>query len=158
FAIWDARQRRLLLARDRLGKKPLYYSHDSRRMVFASEVRALLQAKDLLAEPDLTGIAAYLRAQCVPHPMTAFKGVLSLPPGHYLMCSADGTATLTRYWQPAVAVPEHEMSFEEARDEVLRILREAVRLRLIADVSVGALLSAGIDSGLVVALMAQLSD
>ncbi len=157
FAIWDARKQSLFVARDRLGKKPFYYHHDARRLVFASEIRALLQARDLSVEPNLAAIAAYLRRQCVPHPQTAFGGIMSLPPGHYLTCAADRGVTITRYWEPPLSVPERSIGFEEAQGEVLRILRESVRLRLISDVPVGAMLSAGIDSGLVVALMAEQS-
>ncbi len=157
LAIWDARKQSLFVARDRLGKKPLYYHHDTSRLVFASEIRALLQAQDLSVEPNLPAIASYLRRQCVPHPQTAFAGIMSLPPGHYLTCGADRRLTITRYWEPPLSVPARNIGFEEAREEALEIVRESVRLRLISDVPVGAMLSAGIDSGLVVALMAEQS-
>jgi asparagine synthase (glutamine-hydrolysing) len=153
FAIWDGPRRRLFAARDRLGKKPLYYARVGTTLVFASEVRALLASGVITPEPDLAAIDAYLTFQYVPSPVTAFAGVSKLPAGHRLMCDEGGAIRVTRYWRPPMPVPS-QRPVEELREELVGRLREAVRLRLVADVPVGAFLSGGVDSATVVALMA----
>ena len=153
FAIWDAPRRRFFAARDRLGKKPLYYARTPTALVFGSEVRAVLADPSITPSPNLPAIDAYLTYQYVPSPLTAFEGISKLPPAHYLVCDPDGAVAVTRYWRPP-AGPTSTRPAEALRDELMWRLREAVRLRLIADVPIGAFLSGGVDSATVVALMA----
>ena len=161
FAIWDAKRSTLFLARDRAGKKPLYYTHASGRFLFASELQALVEDPDVSREIDIVSLDDYLTYGYVPAPRTIFEGVHKLPPAHTLLLQLRDNAaphiTVQRYWQLEYA-PKLELSEEDAADELLRILKEAVRLRMIADVPLGALLSGGIDSSIVVALMSGLSD
>lgn len=153
FAISDEPRRRLFVARDRVGKKPLYYADSARRFLFGSEIKAILAAGGVPRRPDLQALNHYLTYQYVPSPWTAFAGIRCLPPAHFLLLE-DGRATIERYWRldyhPKLTAPE------PALEEELRArLREAVRLRLVSDVPLGAFLSGGVDSSAVVALMAQ---
>lgn len=156
FAIWDERNRQLFLARDRVGKKPLLYAHLANQFVFASEFGALLLHPEISREADCEALHHYLTFMCVPAPLTAYKSIRKLEPGHSLFWK-DGAIKLERYWQPdfskKIAITE-----EEAGDRAIEILRESVKLRLISEVPLGAFLSGGIDSSAVVALMAQESD
>lgn len=156
FAIWDVRVQTLFVARDRLGKKPLCYSVDGDGISFASEPKAFLADPAFRAEPDLPALAGYLTYQYVPSPLSAFKGVQKLPPGHFLVV-ADGQVRLQRYWKVSYE-PKRGITEDEAADELLARLEDAVRVRLISDVPLGAFLSGGIDSGTIVALMARLGD
>lgn len=153
FAIWDARERTLLLARDRLGKKPLYYFVDGDGIAFASEPKAFLADPDFKPQPNLEAITHYLTYQYVPSHYSAFQGVRKLPPAHYLLVK-DGKVTIERYWKLRYG-HKRQLTEEAACEELLTRLREAVRLRLISDVPLGAFLSGGIDSGTIVALMAE---
>ena len=155
FAIWDARERRLFIARDRVGKKPLHYFVDRDGLAFASEPKAFLADPAFTPTPNLEAISAYLSYQYVPSPLSAFEGVRKLPPAHYLVVQ-DGRLEVTRYWKLSYA-KKRRITEAEASEELLARLREAVRLRLISDVPLGAFLSGGIDSGTIVALMAGLS-
>ena len=157
FALWDARRRVLFAARDRIGKKPFCYARTARAFVFGSEIKAVTADPEVSVGPNYAAIDQYLRCQCVPSPLTAFEGVCKLPPAHYLLCGADGTLTVRRYWQPPTP-RKSTASPEELEEEILERLREAVRMRMVADVPLGAFLSGGIDSTTVVALMAQESD
>lgn len=155
FALWDARRQQLLLARDRLGVKPLYYAQTAGSLLFASEIKSLLRAGDLSAEVDPQGLRRYLAYR---HPYgdgTLFKGIRQLPPGHFLLASAGGV-TVHRYWD----VPPREAgrSANRSPEDFLSLLEEAVRLRMISDVPLGAFLSGGIDSSAVTALMARHTD
>jgi asparagine synthase (glutamine-hydrolysing) len=153
LAIWDEPRKRLLLARDRLGKKPLVYHLKDGRLSFASELQALLQDRQVPRSADLAAIHHYLTFQYVPPPLTAFDGVRKLPPGHLLVFE-DGRARVERYW----SVPfrqEPRIDEQEAAREVRRLLRDAVRVRLMSEVPLGAFLSGGIDSSAVVALMSE---
>jgi asparagine synthase (glutamine-hydrolysing) len=154
FAIWDTVDRALFLARDRVGKKPLYYVKDRDGIAFASESKAFLADPAFTPRPNLTGLSAYLSLQYVPAPLSAFAGVRTLPPGHYLHATDRG-ASVHRYWQLAYE-PKSSMSEDEATEALLEKLREAVRLRLVSDVPLGAFLSGGVDSSVIVALMCQL--
>jgi len=156
FAIWDADARTLFLARDRVGKKPLHYLLDRDGLAFASEPKAFLADPAFTPAVDLNAVSAYLSYQYVPSPMSAFKGVHKLPPAHYLMVR-DGKIQIERYWKLSYA-RKQTTDEQTAKDELLERLRDAVRQRLISDVPLGAFLSGGVDSSLVVALMAQLSD
>lgn len=153
FAIWDARAQTLFLARDRLGKKPLYYLLDGDGIAFASEAKAFLADPSFKARPNPEAISHYLTYQYVPSPLTAFQGLRKLPPAHYLLVQ-DGKVLTERYWTLHYA-PKHRLTEGEACEQLLARLREAVKLRLISDVPLGALLSGGIDSSTVVALMAE---
>ena len=155
FAIWDARERTLFIARDRLGKKPLYYRLDRDGIAFASEPKAFLADPGFEASPNLEAISHYLSYQFVPSPYSAFAGVERLRPAHYLLVK-DGLVDVQRYWQLRYQ-PKQVVSEEEACERLLAKLREATRLRLISDVPLGAFLSGGIDSSAVVALMAEAS-
>ena len=161
LAIWDRRSRRLILARDRLGKKPLYYAARKDALLFGSEIKALLAWPGMPHTPDLAAIDRYLSFGYVPGPDTAFVGIRKLPPAHYLVVEtrADGSlaeAQPVRYWSlPEIGRTPRQRPVEELRRELVARLEEAVRLRLIADVPLGAFLSGGVDSSAVVAMMAR---
>jgi asparagine synthase (glutamine-hydrolysing) len=163
FAVWDQRQRRLFLARDRVGKKPLFYTRSDGQFVFASELQALLLHPGVRRELDPAAVDDYLTYGYIPAPGTAFQGVFKLPPAHFLTLDVPeddpGVADerVERYWSLDYT-PKLELDEEAAAEGLLEILTEAVRLRMIADVPLGALLSGGVDSSLVVALMSQLTD
>jgi asparagine synthase (glutamine-hydrolysing) len=158
LAIWDRRTRQLVLARDRLGEKPLYWAKTPTGFVFGSEIKALLTWPELQRAPDLAAIDRYLSLQYVPAPATAFASVNKLPAAHYLMmaATANGEAVPTRYWHLPTREPGgvSQRPAELGRELAAR-LEEAVRLRLVADVPLGAFLSGGIDSSAVVAMMAR---
>ncbi len=158
FALWDSRERRLMLARDRLGQKPLYYGWHDGAFLFGSEIKAILAWPGVERRPDLTAIHHYLTFQYVPAPATAFAGVACLEPAHYLIVEADGTTRSERYW----SLPEPEAArprpLPEVKEEIVARLDEAVRLRLVSDVPLGAFLSGGVDSAAVVASMAHASS
>jgi asparagine synthase (glutamine-hydrolysing) len=156
FAIWDERKRFLFLARDRLGKKPLFYHFDGKRLLFASEIKALLAYPSVTATADPQAIDYYLSLGYVPGPFSAFKGIQKLPPAHYLTFS-QGRLEIKRYWQVHY-LPKLELSEKAACAQIVERLTEAVKLRLISDVPLGAFLSGGIDSSAIVALMAKLSN
>jgi asparagine synthase (glutamine-hydrolysing) len=156
FAIWDERKRFLFLARDRLGKKPLFYHFDGKRLLFASEIKALLAYPSVTATADPQAIDYYLSLGYVPGPFSAFKGIQKLPPAHYLTFS-QGRLEIKRYWQVHY-LPKLELSENAACAQIVERLTEAVKLRLISDVPLGAFLSGGIDSSAIVALMAKLSN
>ena len=156
FAIWDGRERQLFLARDRAGKKPLYYLSGTDAFMFASEIKAILQDESVAKKPDHVAIHHYLTYQDVPSPWTAFEGIRKVPPAHYMIVK-DGMVELKRYWKLSY-LPKFRMSEEEIAEEAVRKLREAVKVRLISDVPLGAFLSGGIDSSAVVALMAEEMD
>ena len=156
FALWDGRRRELLLARDRLGKKPLYYWHrPGRALAFASEPKAFLADPAFRAEPDPAALHQYLTYQYVPSPWSAFRGVQKLPPAHILRVR-DGQVHVERYWSLAYA-PKRAGGEDDLMEELRARLQEAVRLRLISDVPLGAFLSGGVDSSAVVAVMAGLN-
>jgi asparagine synthase (glutamine-hydrolysing) len=154
FAIWDARERRLFLARDRVGKKPLYYRIHREGISFASESKAFLAEPDFQPEVNLEAISHYLTYQYVPAPWSAFQGVKKLPPAHYLVVQEE-KITIERYWKLSYRTP-FPGSFEEAQQELLDKLKDATCGRLVSDVPLGAFLSGGIDSSVIVALMAEL--
>ncbi|MCU0241744.1 MAG: asparagine synthase (glutamine-hydrolyzing), partial [Vicinamibacteria bacterium] len=156
LAIWDARRRRLLLARDPFGKKPLYYTTDGRRFLFASEIKALLAA-EVPARLAVARVPEYLAYGYVPTPHTLFAGIYKLPPASFLTVDASGVSAAREYY--ALAVPaqgeESKDSFEQATERVRDLLTRAVQKRLIADVPLGILLSGGVDSSGLAALAAR---
>jgi asparagine synthase (glutamine-hydrolysing) len=155
FAIWDAPRQTLFVARDRLGKKPLFFHHDERYFVFGSEPKALLQHPAVRAEPHAGAIHHFLTYGYVPAPLSAFKRMQKLPAAHYLVLR-DGQLSMHRYWCLHYAAKRHA-SDDALAEEAIARLQEAVRLRMISDVPLGALLSGGIDSATVVALMRRLT-
>ena len=157
FAIWDTRSQTLFAARDRLGKKPFVYARTPRAFLFGSEIKAIMTDPDMRSAPNFRAIDQYLTWQYVPSPQTAFDGVFKLPPAHFLRCDARGKVEIRRFWLPPNG-PKFDQATQDIEDELGRLLRECVRMRMIADVPLGALLSGGIDSGSVVALMAQESS
>ncbi|MBS1792986.1 MAG: asparagine synthase (glutamine-hydrolyzing) [Acidobacteria bacterium] len=157
FAIWDARDRSLFVARDRVGKKPLLYSlREDGSLVFGSEFTALLAHPEISREVDYEAIDSYLSYLCVPAPQTAFKEIRKLEPGHWLRWQ-DGRIEMRRYWQPDFS-KKIKIGEEEAIEETTRIVREATKMRLISEVPLGAFLSGGVDSSMIVALMAAESE
>lgn len=160
LAIWDADQQVLFLARDRVGKKPLFYAALPDHLIFGSEIKAILQDHDFQAEPDLESIHYYLTYQSVPAPFCAFKGIRKVPPSHYILVRA-GDIEVKRYWQLSYLDKfrvDSVAAEKELQAEIIDRLREAVRIRLMSDVPLGAFLSGGIDSSIIVGLMAGLID
>ena len=157
IAIWDQRDKSLFLARDRVGKKPILYSHQSNGdLIFGSEFQALLKHPAVSREVDFNAIDSYLSYLCVPAPQTAFKQIRKLEPGHWLRWK-DGEVETKRYWLPDFS-KKIKISEEDAIDETTRILRESTKMRMISEVPLGAFLSGGVDSSTIVALMAQESS
>jgi asparagine synthase (glutamine-hydrolysing) len=156
FAIWDERTKSLFLARDRVGKKPLLYAELDGELVFGSEFTALLQHPRISRDVDVEAIHYYLTFICVPAPLTAYRAIRKLEPGHWLLWRG-GEIKTERYWQLDFS-KKVSLDEEEAGERVVELLREAVRVRLMSEVPLGAFLSGGIDSSAVVALMAQESS
>ena len=156
FAIWDERRQELFLARDRVGKKPILYAHLDNQLIFGSEFSALLLHPDISREIEPEAIHYYLSFMCVPAPLTAYRAIRKLEPGHSLRYRR-GEIKTERYWQPDFS-KKIKISEEEAGERAVSVLREAVRLRLISEVPLGAFLSGGIDSSAVVALMSEESS
>ena len=157
FALYDKRQQKLVLARDRFGEKPLYYRLDSDSLLFASELKAFMAYPAFAAELDTDLALQYLVWGNIPSPRTVFKGVRKLPPAHYLIFDlANHRCQETRYWHPVRHIGAlSQMGLEEGIGRLEGLLDDAVRRRLVADVPVGAFLSGGIDSSLIAALMVQ---
>ena len=156
FALWDRKNKKLLLARDRMGKKPLYYTIQNGTLHFASELSALLVALPQKPEINFEAIDLYLSLQYIPDPLTAYQGIYKLPPAHRLIWQ-NGGVKLERYWDYTYQ-PKHTASEEDLIEELRTLLKESVKMRLISEVPLGAHLSGGIDSSIIVALMAELSD
>ncbi len=158
LAIWDAPRRALVLARDRMGQKPLVYRHQGGRLTFASELKALLALPeaDLPRRIDPLALDHYLCYGYVPHPRTILEGTSKLPPAHYAVWH-DGALTIERYWEPDWNA-ERERPVEEDVEELRQTLGDAVREQMIADVPLGAFLSGGIDSTIIVGLMQRASS
>lgn len=155
LAIWDTRRRRLVIARDRLGKKPLYYRVEADRLLFASELKSLLEVPGLERSIDPRALDEYFTLQYVPHPRSILRGFNKLPPAHYAVFE-DGSFRTERYWSPEFNL-QIERPLDEAAAELRELLTSAVEKRLEADVPLGAFLSGGVDSSLIVGLMQQLS-
>jgi asparagine synthase (glutamine-hydrolysing) len=156
FALWDAKRERLLLARDRVGKKPLFYRLTSRGIWFASELKSLVQDSSFPRSVDTTALHHYLTYLYVPAPWSIYEGVQKLPPAHTLSYE-NGRTELRRYWKLSYRI-KRRLTEQEALDELRQKLKEAVRIRLLSDRPVGAFLSGGVDSSIVVALMSELAS
>lgn len=157
IALYDENKKSLLLARDRLGKKPLFYAVHEGCLYFASEIKAILAAAPQLAEPDPAGVLQFFHFGYIPDPHSAFRHIHKLPPG-YLAEYRNGEITERQYWDVPTYGTNDPGSDEACLDEMEARLEEAVRIRLISDVPFGALLSGGVDSSIVVALMARNSS
>src|ERR1035437_670692 len=157
FALYDERQGKLLMARDRLGKKPLHYAVADGRLLFGSEIKSILAVAPELAAVNNKALLQYLYFGYVPDPITSFLPIQKLPPGHLLEFEA-GQVHVRQYWDLPEYSTHQPSSEEECLEELEWRLAEAVRIRLIADVPLGALLSGGTDSSTVVALMARASS
>jgi len=155
FALWDAGRRRLFIARDRVGKKPLFWARKGSTVWFASELRALLEDPELEREVDPVGIAAYLALQYVPHPLSAFRGIRKLAPASRLSVTADRDE-IVGYWSLDYTPKLEGVPTPELEEEVLAQIREATRVRLMSEVPLGAFLSGGVDSSAIVAAMSEL--
>ena len=162
FGVWLEGRGRLVLGRDRVGKKPLFYWYSSGRFVFGSEIKAILADPAVPRRLDEGAIPAYLTFGYVPTPRTFFEGVRSLPPGHVLTLEADGEPLVERYWEPPVSgldgTEQLDVGLGTAAHEIRARVEEAVRRRLISDVPLGAFLSGGLDSSTIVGIMARQLD
>jgi asparagine synthase (glutamine-hydrolysing) len=159
YAIWDSRTRELHLARDRLGKKPVYFAQPGGNFIFASEIKALLVHPALTADLDEEAFFHYLTFVCTPAPMTMFKGVHKMEPAERMTVHADGTTESEIYWSPfsqQVAAEVESMSEPELKERLLELLRKSIQRRMMSDVPFGVFLSGGIDSSTNVALMDEL--
>jgi len=153
FAIWDKKRSMLFLARDRIGKKPLFYYYDGKSLIFASEIKSILEDPLVKKEINYEAFCDYFQYRYVPDPKTIYKNIYKLEPGHYLICSQEGIKK-RKYWD--ITFSEYSsMDIKDISKELLRILNESVKIRMISDVPMGAFLSGGIDSSGVVALMAR---
>src|SRR6266704_7090207 len=157
FALYDKRNRRLLMARDRLGKKPLHYAYVNGRLLFGSEIKSILAVAPELAEVNQTALLQYFYFGYIPDPLTAFAPIQKLPPG-YILEFEGGRVSTRPYWDLPAYGTHQPKNENECLEEMEERLAEAVRIRLIADVPLGALLSGGVDSSTVVALMARASS
>jgi asparagine synthase (glutamine-hydrolysing) len=158
FAIWDAGRGELLIARDRLGKKPLYYTMAGGRFLFASEIKALLQHPDVVRDIDPIALDSFLTFANTPAPLTMFKNVFKLPAAHLLRCQGDGTVRTERYWSPLDGDAWPAANGAESVERVRELIERSVAKRLMSDVPIGAFLSGGLDSSTNVALMSRLSS
>jgi asparagine synthase (glutamine-hydrolysing) len=156
FTIWDRRRRRLYAARDRLGQKPFYYARRGEHLVFGSELKALLHHPEVGDEIDEVALYHYLSLQYVPDPWSIYRGVRKLPAAHWLSFEA-GRLSIERYWRLDF-LPKLELDERQAAGELRRLLAQAVRRRLMSEVPLGAFLSGGIDSSIIVGLMAEHSS
>ncbi len=155
ICLWDDRRKRMLLARDRLGKKPLYWCYRDGTLWFASELKALLAAEAPVGDVNWEAVYHYLVLGYIPHPLTIYTDVHQLPPGGMLIYEPGRSPKVDRYWElrPRIRTWDEAEAIERLRE----LLRDAVRIRLRSDVPLGAFLSGGVDSSIIVALMAQLS-
>lgn len=154
FAIWDGRDNSVFIARDRLGIKPLFYHHNRQRLIFASELKALLEDERTPRNINASALSEYLKWKYVPDDCSILNGVQKLLPGHWLRWK-DGSITIKQYWDSTLATSDQNLSLEQWHELVEEKIRAAIRLRLRADVPLGVFLSGGVDSSGVVALASQ---
>jgi asparagine synthase (glutamine-hydrolysing) len=155
IALWDANKKRLFLARDRFGKKPLYYFEKNGKLIFSSELNSLLQGMDEKPAIDLSAINLYLSLQYIPDPLTAYQGIHSLPPAHFLTWQ-NNALLLEKYWDLEYT-PKLQGNRNDLKEELKEKVGESIKLRMISDVPLGAHLSGGIDSSIIVSQMAKWS-
>ncbi len=157
IALWDAEREQLVIARDRIGVKPLYFFHAHGRFIFASEIKAILKHPAVTPELNEESLYHYLTFLTTPAPHTLFRSIQKLPAGHLLVVKRDGSIDLRQYWDALPHSPTNNNRSEaEHSDEVLRLLRESIRKRMMSDVPFGVFLSGGVDSSANVALMSEL--
>lgn len=156
FALWDTRKRELFLARDHMGIKPLYYISIGNQFLFASEIKSILQYADCPREVDLNALGELFTFRYVPSPKTLFKGVMKLPPAHYLLVSKLGIQ-IDRFWNSLPCEPK-KIKEAELLEEYQNLLEDAVKLQLRSDVPLGLFLSSGVDSGMLLAIMSKYTN
>ena len=157
IALWDEKREQLVLARDRIGVKPLYFYHKDGRFIFASEIKAILQHPSVVADVDENSLYHYLSFATTPAPQTLFRDIMKIPAGHMLIVSRDGTLTMKQYWDamPLEQQTDAPINEGECKLEILRLLRASITKRMMSDVPFGVFLSGGVDSSANVALMAE---
>jgi len=155
FALWDREEEKLVLARDRLGVKPLYYYEGADRFVFGSELKAVLADPNVPRVIDFRALDRFLTFEYIPSPLSVFQGILKLPPGH-LLTLEKGKTSLKQYWNLPTYV--HHKSEEELTEVFYDLMKDAVKIRLISDVPLGAFLSGGVDSSTIVCMMSELMN
>lgn len=158
FALWDAQKQQVLLAVDRLGKKPLYYYCDGKRLVFGSELKCLLEDPTVPKEINHEALYDYLLYRYIPAPKTIYRNIYKLPPAHYMLCTRDGIRGPQEYWDISFAHVEEDKDETYFCEKLIGLLEESVKIRLMSDVPLGAFLSGGIDSSGIVAMMARVSE
>ncbi len=159
FAIWDNHKKELFCARDRVGKKPFYYTLSNGNFIFGSEIKSILEHPSYSREIDQSELVNYLNYGMSSNRSSLFKGIHKIPAGHFLVLKADGSIRLERYWSPLNNFDDYtSLSLPEIDEEVLKILKIAIKDRMMSDVPFGVFLSGGIDSSLNVALMSELMD
>ncbi len=156
IALWDAEREQLILVRDRIGVKPLYFYHQDGRFIFASEIKAILRHPAVLREMDEESLYHYLTFLTTPAPRTLFRNIQKLPAGHMLVVKRDGATELKQYWDALPNTAPDNRSEVEHQAEILRLLRDSIRKRMMSDVPFGVFLSGGVDSSANVALMSEL--
>jgi asparagine synthase (glutamine-hydrolysing) len=156
IAIWDSRKQILILARDRVGKKPLFYAESGGKVIFASDIKSVMEGMDKVPEIDCKAVDAFLVHLCVSHPLTIFKEIKKVLPAHYIIFSENDTK-IKRYWHLNFR-SKMSMKEDEYLEKILELLKISVRDRLVSNVPSGAFLSGGVDSSLIVALMSELSS
>jgi len=155
IAIWDGAREQLAIVRDRIGVKPLYFYHKTGRFIFASEIKAILQHPAVTPDVDEESLYHYLTFLTTPAPRTLFRDIQKIPAGHMLVISRDGTISLKQYWDALPPEQVDARSDEEHKAEILRLLRDSIRKRMMSDVPFGVFLSGGVDSSANVALMSE---
>jgi len=156
IAIWDIKNRRLTLVRDRLGIKPLYYFHDNEKLLFGSEIKAIIEDESIERKVNTDALDMYLSFMYVPNPLSMFEKIYKLPPGHLLVCE-NGKTQVSRYWDLNFE-PDHSRTEKDFIAEYNHLLQDAVKIRLLSEVPLGAFLSGGVDSSSIVAMMAKASS
>src|SRR5262245_53270339 len=152
IGLWDSNAQKLILVRDRIGIKPLYYTASNGRLIFASEIKAILAHPSVPRDINEEALYHYLTFLATPPPQTLFAGISKLPAGCMLTCTADGEIKVTRYWDAVAKTPDR-LTDEDAAAEIYRLLQESVRKRMMSDVPFGVFLSGGVDSTTIVALL-----
>src|SRR5436305_11549934 len=155
ICLWDAPKEQLVLVRDRIGVKPLYFYHKDGRLIFASEIKAILQHPAVTPDIDEQALYHYLTFLTTPAPTTLFRDIHKLPAGHTLIVKRDGSLNMQRYWDALPPKQTIARDEQQQRGEILRLLRDSIRKRMMSDVPFGVFLSGGVDSSANVALMSE---